>query len=69
MMRIFQRYNPLMIARHVKVFFRGRMYIKGVGAFEFDNGKILLPKTKDKQHLTVMNEVNRQINELQTQAA
>ncbi|MGL5007532.1 MAG: DUF1107 domain-containing protein [Plesiomonas sp.] len=68
-MRIFQRYNPPVIARYVKGFFRGRVYIKGIGAFEFDQGKILLPKTKDKQHYSVMSEINRHISELHTEIA
>ncbi|MGO2466265.1 MAG: DUF1107 family protein, partial [Serratia proteamaculans] len=34
-MRIFQRYNPLKVAKYVKTLFRGRLYIKDVGAFEF----------------------------------
>ncbi|CXD45528.1 Protein of uncharacterised function (DUF1107) [Salmonella enterica subsp. enterica serovar Typhi] len=43
-MKIFQRYNPLQVAKYVKILFRGRLYIKDVGAFEFDKGKILIPK-------------------------
>ncbi|SLM64390.1 MULTISPECIES: DUF1107 domain-containing protein [Dickeya] len=64
-MRIFERYNPLKVAKYVKILFRGRLYIKGVGAFEFDQGRILLPKTQDKQHLVVMSEINRQVLKLQ----
>ncbi|SUI04422.1 Protein of uncharacterised function (DUF1107) [Salmonella enterica subsp. indica] len=55
-MKIFQRYNPLQVAKYVKILFRGRLYIKDVGAFEFDKGKILIPKVRDKQHLSVMSE-------------
>ena len=66
-MKIFQRYNPLQIAKHVKTLFRGRLYIKDVGAFEFDKGKILLPRVKDKQHFNVMAEVNRQVLQLQAE--
>ncbi|ANE74683.1 MULTISPECIES: DUF1107 domain-containing protein [Dickeya] len=66
-MRIFERYNPLKVAKYVKILFRGRLYIKGVGAFEFDQGRILLPKTQDKQHLVVMSEVNRQVLKLQAE--
>lgn len=66
-MKIFQRYNPLQVARYVKILFRGRLYIKDVGAFEFDKGKILLPKIKDKRHYSVMAEVNRQVLRLQTE--
>ena len=66
-MKIFQRYNPLQVAKYVKILFRG--YIKDVGAFEFDKGKILIPKVKDKLHLSVMSEVNRQVMRLQTEMA
>lgn len=66
-MKIFQRYNPLQIAKYVKILFRGRLYIKDVGAFEFDKGKILLPRIKDKQHYSVMSEVNRQVLRLQSE--
>ncbi len=48
-----------------KTLFRGRLYIKDMGAFEFDNGKILVPKVKDKRHFEVMAEVNRQVLRLQ----
>lgn len=51
-MKIFQRYNPLQVAKYVKILFRGRLYIKDVGAFEFDKGKILIPKVKDKLLVT-----------------
>ncbi|MDF1010166.1 DUF1107 domain-containing protein [Escherichia coli] len=64
-MKIFQRYNPLQVAKYVKI----RLYIKDVGAFEFDKGKILIPKVKDKLHLSVMSEVNRQVMRLQTEMA
>lgn len=50
---------------YVKTLFRGRLYIKDMGAFEFDNGKILVPKVKDKRHFEVMAEVNRQVLRLQ----
>ncbi|MCV9878500.1 DUF1107 domain-containing protein [Brenneria izbisi] len=66
-MKIFERYNPMKVAKYVKTLFRGRLYIKGVGAFEFDYGKILLPQKQDKQHLLVMSEVNRQVIRLQAE--
>ena len=66
-MRIFQLYNPIKIAMYVKTLFRGRLYIKNMGAFEFDKGKILLPKVRDKRHFEVMSEVNRQVQRLQTE--
>lgn len=63
-MKIFQRYNPFLVAKYVKTLFRGQIYIKGIGIFEFDKGRIVLPIIKDKQHLAVMSEVNRQITHL-----
>ena len=60
-MRIFQRYNPARVAMYVKTLFRGRLYIKEMGAFEFDNGRILLPKIRDRRHFNVMSEVNRHV--------
>lgn len=64
-MKIFARYNPTKIAVYVKTLFRGRIYIKGMGAFEFDYGKILPPKVRDKCHLNVMSEINQQVLILQ----
>ncbi|CQR21639.1 Protein of uncharacterised function (DUF1107) [Yersinia enterocolitica] len=52
---------------YVKTLFRGRLYIKDMGAFEFDKGKILIPKVRDKRHFEVMSEVNRQVMRLQTE--
>lgn len=66
-MKIFQRYNPLKVAKYVKTLFRGRLYIKDVGAFEFDYGKILLPKVRDQLHFSVMAEVNREVIYLQAE--
>jgi len=43
------------------------MYIKDVGAFEFDKGKVLIPRVKDVQHLSVMSEINRQVLRLQAE--
>lgn len=64
-MRIFHRYNAIKVATYVKTLFRGSLYIKGIGIFEFDKGKILLPQVRDKQHFSVMSEVNRQVMRLQ----
>ncbi|RXJ73335.1 hypothetical protein CS022_10160 [Veronia nyctiphanis] len=64
MLRIFQKYRPLQVARHVKGFFRGRIYIQGVGAFEYDEGRLLPPTRKSKRSLAVMTEVNNQIKSM-----
>ncbi|NIG98970.1 MAG: DUF1107 domain-containing protein [Serratia symbiotica] len=65
-MKIFQYYNPLKVGKYVKTLFRGRLYIKDIGAFEFDKEKILMPKIHDKRHISVMSEVNRQVLLLQS---
>lgn len=67
-MKIFQRYNPLLVAKYVKTLFRGRLYIKDVGAFEFDMGRFF-PKVRDKRHLSAMSEINRQVTRLQAEMA
>ncbi len=66
-MKIFRHYNSLKIALYVKTLFRGRLYIKDMGAFEFNYGKILPPKIKDKRHFHVMSEINQQVLRLQTE--
>ncbi|ARU95302.1 MULTISPECIES: DUF1107 domain-containing protein [Tatumella] len=66
-MKIFQRYNPLQIAKYVKTLFKGRLYITGIGAFDFDKGRLLLPSVKDKQQLNVMSEINRLVLRLQAE--
>lgn len=66
-MKIFHRYNPLKIARYVKILFRGRLYIKDMRVFEFDKGKILPPRIKDKRHFNIMNEINKEVLILQTE--
>lgn len=64
MLRIFNQYRPRQIARYVKGFFRGKLYIGGIGAFEFDGGKLLPPIHINRRMLQVMVEVNREIKKL-----
>ncbi|KLV11157.1 MULTISPECIES: DUF1107 domain-containing protein [Photobacterium] len=61
MLRIFKHYRPTQVARHVKNYFRGRVFISGIGGFEFDCGRLLPPKKHDKKALNVLSEVNREI--------
>ncbi|KGQ71049.1 hypothetical protein A1D23_05035 [Chelonobacter oris] len=62
--RVFQRYNPFQIARYVKILFSGSFFISGVGLFEFEQGKIVLPKVKNLKKFSVMSEINRHIKHL-----
>lgn len=65
-MRVFKEYNPLHIARHVKTLFKGHLYIKDIGEFDFDLGKIQLPVGKNIKLLSVMSEINRCVHNLRT---
>lgn len=65
-MKVFQRYNPLQIAKYVKILFKGQIYIRDVGEFHFDQGRILLPEQRNRQLLNVMNEINRKVLKLQS---
>lgn len=64
MLRVFNRYRPRQVAHYVKGFFRGSVYIDGVGEFEFDGGKLLAPKNRNRRALQVMVEVNHEIKTL-----
>ncbi|MDO6707666.1 MULTISPECIES: DUF1107 domain-containing protein [unclassified Photobacterium] len=61
MLKIFKQYRPNQIARYVKNYFRGRLFIVGIGAFEFDGGRLLPPVTQDIKALNVLSEVNKEI--------
>ena len=64
MLRIFQVYRPMQIAKHVKNFFRGRIFIMGIGCFEFDYGRLISPQSTDLKVLSVISEVNKAIKVL-----
>ena len=64
MFRNFKAYRPLQVARFVKTLFKGNLHIEGIGTFEFDDGKILMPNQGTKKMLLVMSEVNQHIRQL-----
>ncbi|MBC7001768.1 DUF1107 domain-containing protein [Photobacterium sp. BZF1] len=68
MLRVFKQYRPNQVARYVKSYFRGRLFIIGVGAYEFDRGRLLPPKRQDTKALNVLSEVNREIQLLSAEA-
>ncbi|MGL6262016.1 DUF1107 domain-containing protein [Vibrio sp. WXL103] len=63
-MRLFKRYLPGLIAKHVTRLFKGRIYINGIGKFEFDQGKLVLPEKADQRHFRAVNEVNSEVMKL-----
>ncbi|MGF1693108.1 DUF1107 domain-containing protein [Photobacterium kagoshimensis] len=68
MLKIFKQYRPNQIARYVKNYFRGRLFIMGVGAFEFDCGRLLPAKSHDLKALSALTEVNKEIQLLAAEA-
>lgn len=64
MFRNFKAYRPLQVARFVKTLFKGQIHIEGVGTFDFDEGRILMPSLENKRMLSVMSEVNQHIRQL-----
>lgn len=64
-MRVFKKYLPLMVAKHVKRFFKGRIYIHGRGRFDFQAGLLLMPSQADLPHRQTVVEVNQMISRLQ----
>ncbi|PSU81099.1 hypothetical protein CTM93_16180 [Photobacterium phosphoreum] len=69
MLRIFQVHRPIQVAKHVKNFFKGRLFIIGIGGFEFEYGRLLPPKSADLNALNVLSEVNKEIQILSTTSA
>ncbi len=61
MLRIFKKYSPLLVAKHVRTMYKGRLYIAGLGAYEFDHGAMLKPKNSDERHLQTIVEINQEI--------
>ncbi len=63
-MRIFKKYLPLMIAKYVKTFFKGRIYINGRGGYQFEQGQLVLPREADKMHRITVQEINSTIAQI-----
>lgn len=68
-MRVFKKYLPLMIAKHVKTFFKGRIYVHGRGRFDFASGHMVMPLRPDDAHRDTVQEVNDVIERLHDKAA
>jgi hypothetical protein len=66
-MRVFKKYLPLMVAKHVKTFFKGRIY--GRGRFDFQSGLLMMPNQADLPHRQTVIEVNAMIGRLHMDAA
>ncbi|MED5525312.1 DUF1107 family protein [Gallaecimonas pentaromativorans] len=67
-MRRFPQYHVKQVAKHVAAFFEGVIWIKGVGAFRFQRGRMLPPGRPSTEKLRVVAEVNRHITSLRSPA-
>ncbi|WP_199187043.1 MULTISPECIES: DUF1107 domain-containing protein [unclassified Photobacterium] len=63
-MRMFKRYLPKLIAKHISRLFSGRLYIDGRGGYHFENGLLLVPIKAKKRHYDTVNEVNLEVRRL-----
>ncbi|OOF11490.1 hypothetical protein BZJ19_06520 [Salinivibrio proteolyticus] len=67
-MRVFNRYVPRLVAKHVARLFSGRLYIAGRGRFDFENGWLKAPQDATITHYQTVKEVNAVIREAYQQA-
>ncbi len=65
-MRLFKRYTPSMVAKHVTRLFKGCIYIDGIGKLDFDQGKVMLPPEAQIKHFKAVKEINQEISKLRT---
>ncbi|MFT6927590.1 MAG: D-arabinose 5-phosphate isomerase GutQ [Psychromonas sp.] len=65
-LRTFKKYQPRQIAKFVRAFFNGRIFIVGLGRLRVIEGKVAAYQYQknDKNFLIIVSEINRMINEL-----
>lgn len=63
-MRMFNRYVPALIAKHVYRLFSGRLHIEGKGDFEFHQGMMLAQSDANIEHYRTVKEINSEIRKL-----
>ena len=66
-MRMFSRYTPGLIAKHVYRLFSGRIHIDGRGDFEFHQGSMQALANADILHYRTVKEINAEIRRLKEQ--
>lgn len=60
-MRIFKKYAPMLIAKYVSAFFKGKFEIEGQGVFVFDNGLVVIEEKQNIQLKKIAKEINKLI--------
>ncbi|WKE65457.1 DUF1107 family protein [Gallaecimonas kandeliae] len=63
-MRKFPHYHVKQVAKHVTAYFEGVVWIQGVGAFRFQQGRLQPPSRPSNDKLRVVSEVNRCVEQL-----
>lgn len=65
-LRSFKKYQPRQIAKFVKGFFNGRIFIVGLGRLRVINGKVVAYQHQqcEKSIMIAVSEINKTINEL-----
>lgn len=65
-LRCFKKYQPRQIAKFVKAFFNGRIFIVGLGRLRVINGKVAAYRHQRSEQniLIAVSEINKTINEL-----
>jgi len=65
-LRSFKKYQPRQIAKFVKGFFNGRIFIVGLGRFRVIEGKLVPYKHANREHkvMIAVSEINKVVSEL-----
>ncbi len=65
-LRSFKKYQPRQIAKFVKGFFNGRIFIAGLGRLRVIEGKVVAyqHQKSEKSILIVVSQINQLVNEL-----
>jgi len=65
-LRSFKKYQPRQIAKFVKGFFNGRIFIAGLGRLRVIDGKVVAYQFQknEKNIMIVVSEINKTINEM-----
>ncbi|WP_413699845.1 DUF1107 family protein [Psychromonas sp. KJ10-10] len=65
-LRSFKKYQPRQIAKFVKAFFKGRIFIAGLGRLRIVEGRVVAYQHQktEKSILIVVSEINKIVNEM-----
>lgn len=65
-LRSFKKYHPKQIAKFVKAFFNGRLFIAGLGRLRMINGKVVAYKHQQSETkvLRIVSEINKAIKNI-----